>query len=164
MLDPLNRHYISPTVLRWISEIDQCKGRWAASAALNGPTTDALRHQSSVAAIAASLRFDGGQVGDGSVAKILGSLGSREHLSGLEQEVWGYANALARIDERWTSSPLSQDLVRGLHRLLYMDVSDPVLGSGRYRHEPTPRDRSDHPFHQPLFKATTTKKIEAFFS
>ena len=145
MLDPLNRLSISPKILRVISEIDQCKGRWAASAAVRGPTTEALRHQASVSAIAASLRFDGHQVGDGEVSRVLSSLGSRDHLSPLEQDIWGYANALARVDETWTQQVLSQELVRGLHGLLFVDVSDPGLGSGRYRHEPTPEGRSVHP-------------------
>ena len=135
MRDPLLRLTIGPRTLALISEIDEFKGRWAASSPLGPSMRQAMLRRSTASAIGASLRFDGASVTDAAVVRTLAALGERSYLTRVEQDIFGYANALEHIDHRWTDAPLCQDLIRELHGLLFVDIRDQTVRSGEYRLE-----------------------------
>ncbi|MEC9073254.1 MAG: Fic family protein [Myxococcota bacterium] len=137
MKEPLLRLSIKPRTLALISEIDEYKGRWAAASPMGPSVRHALMRRSTAEAIGSSLRFEGAAVTDVEVSRALTSLGGRTYLTRLEQDIFGYANALERLDSLWTDGPLSQQMVKELHALLFVDVSDKDVRSGAYREEPT---------------------------
>jgi len=124
----LNTDTINETqeLLALLSEIDEFKGAWRALGTIAPERLNALRHVATIESIGSSTRIEGSKLTDREVERLLGNLEIKRFGTRDEQEVAGYANVMETVFRSWSDIPVTENLIKQLHRdlLEYSDKDD----------------------------------------
>src|SRR5271157_3307613 len=107
---------ITPEVLTLIGEIDEFKGAWRALGTLAPERLSALRWVATIESIGSSTRIEGSKLSDREVERLLANLAIESFASRDEQEVAGYAEVMETIFQSWAEMPVTENLIKQLHR------------------------------------------------
>ncbi len=127
---------ITPEFLGLIAEIDEFKGAWKALGTLAPERLSALRRVATIESIGSSTRIEGSKLSDSEVEKLLSNLSVHSFASRDEQEVAGYAETMEQIFQSWEYIPLTENLVRQLHRDLLRHSDKDECHRGTYKTSP----------------------------
>ncbi len=121
---------IGPELLRLISEVEEFKGAWRALGRLDPERLSTLKRLAMIESIGASTRIEGGKRSDREVDALLSSHQMTSFASRDAREVAGYAAVMEVVFSSWNAMPLTENLIKQLHRdLLRHSDQD----RGRYR-------------------------------
>lgn len=109
---------VSHSQLQIIAEIDEFKGKWEALRARSPERLLALHHVATVESIGSSTRIEGVRLSDREVEALLVNLQKYDFRSRDEQEVAGYAEAMAMVFQAWVELTLTENHIMQLHSLL----------------------------------------------
>jgi Fic family protein len=113
-----NSLQIPPEILNIISGIDEFKGAWRAAGKLAPSRLAALRRVARTESVGASIRLDGGKVGDREVSRLLSGPERQGAESRDGQDVAGYAALLDQIHRSWQDSPFTEESISQWQRTL----------------------------------------------
>src|ERR1700678_1980167 len=117
---------ITPDLLALLSEIDEFKGAWRALGSLEPDRLRALRRVATIESIGSSTRIEGSKLTDREVERLLGNLEIKRFGTRDEQEVAGYADVMETVFRSWSDIPVTENLIKQLHRdlLAYSDKDE----------------------------------------
>jgi len=117
---------VTQELLALLSEIDEFKGAWRALGTIAPERLNALRHVATIESIGSSTRIEGSKLTDREVERLLGNLEIKRFGTRDEQEVAGYANVMETVFRSWSDIPVTENLIKQLHRdlLEYSDKDD----------------------------------------
>lgn len=124
---------ISPEILSKIARIDELKGRWTASAALNPYLRGQLKRSVLITSTGASTRIEGAKLSDEDVEKLMQGLAIQKFADRDKQEVQGYFELLQNIFEAWESIKFGENSIKHLHQELLKYVDKDKLYRGEYK-------------------------------
>ncbi len=116
---------ISASMLKLIAEIDEFRGGWKAARSPAPDRLASLRRVATVESVGSSTRIEGARLGDREVEALLGNLDLSSLQTRDEQEVAGYAEVMDSLFDSRGQMPLTENLIKKLHRdLLIHDFTD----------------------------------------
>jgi Fic family protein len=107
---------VTQELLAFLSEIDEFKGAWRALGTIAPERLNALRHVATIESIGSSTRIEGSKLTDREVERLLGKLEIKRFGSRDEQEVVGYADVMETVFRSWSDIPVTENLIKQLHR------------------------------------------------
>jgi len=107
---------VTQELLALLSEIDEFKGAWRALGTIAPERLNALRHVATIESIGSSTRIEGSKLTDREVERLLGNLEIKRFGTRDEQEVAGYANVMETVFRSWSDIPVTENLIKQLHR------------------------------------------------
>lgn len=127
------RIHITSEILSKIAQIDELKGLWKGSFAINPQILNRLKKSVIITSTGASTRIEGSQMTDDAVEKFLKSLKSNPPDNRDEEEVAGYADLLGRIFDNWQQIKLSESTILSFHGILLHYSKKDQLHKGKYK-------------------------------
>jgi len=127
---------ITPEFLALIGEIDEFKGAWRALGTLAPERLSALRWVATIESIGSSTRIEGSKLSDREVERLLANLAIESFASRDEQEVAGYAEVMETIFQSWAEMPVTENLIKQLHRDLLRHSHKDERHRGAYKTVP----------------------------
>ncbi|MFN3165776.1 MAG: Fic family protein [Phycisphaeraceae bacterium] len=127
---------ITKDVLKLIAEIDEFKGAWAALGRLAPERLDALKHVATIESIGSSTRIEGSKLSDREVEALLSNIKIGTFASRDEQEVAGYAQAMEMVFASYEHMPLTENVIKQLHRNLLEHSQKDERHRGAYKVHP----------------------------
>lgn len=109
---------ITPEILRFISSIDEFKGKWQATQDLAPERLSSLKRVATIESVGSSTRIEGAKLSDAQVETLLSKLEQQSFSSRDEQEVAGYANAMDLVFDSFADLVLSENHIKQLHGTL----------------------------------------------
>ena len=103
---------MTPRIVKIIAEIDEFKGYWSGMNGLTSNTLSSMRVLATIESIGSSTRIEGAKLSNRQVAALLDGLDVESFRSRDEQEVAGYARAMALCYQKqrprtgWTTGPI----------------------------------------------------------
>jgi len=118
--------HVTQELLALLSEIDEFKGAWRALGTIAPERLNALRHVATIESIGSSTRIEGSKLTDREVERLLGNLEIKRFGTRDEQEVAGYADVMETVFRNWAEIPVTENLIKQLHRdlLAYSDKDE----------------------------------------
>src|SRR5580693_4582955 len=118
--------HVTQELLVLVSEIDEFKGAWRALGTIAPERLNALRRVATIESIGSSTRIEGSKLTDREVERLLGKLEIKRFGSRDEQEVAGYADVMETVFRSWPEIPVTENLIKQLHRdlLAYSDKDE----------------------------------------
>lgn len=111
-------HFVlSPAILAQVAAIDEFKGSWPTVSNLPPERLAELEQRTVCQAVAAGLRLSGDAISDQQVATVLAG-GLLPDQSGVTENIAGHAKVLRLLISSSTTIPLTENLVKQLHRIL----------------------------------------------
>lgn len=101
-----------------IAEIDEFKGRWAATRALAPERLAALRQVATIESVGSSTRIEGVKLTNSEVEALLRGVKTYLFKSRDEQEVAGYAELMEMIFASYKDIPFTENHIKQLHSVL----------------------------------------------
>jgi Fic family protein len=132
-MEPLKDLTLSQELLRLIAELDEFKGRWQALGVLAPERLSALRRIATIESIGSSTRIEGAKLSDEEVDRLLSGLDFRSFRSRDEQEVAGYAKAMALVFDGWQTMALTENHIKQLHATLLTYSEKDERHRGEYK-------------------------------
>src|ERR1700693_4305903 len=114
----LSHLHLTPDILSLIAEIDEFKGRWAATQALAPDRLAALRQVATIESVGSSTRIEGVKLTNSEVEALLRGVKTYSFQSRDEQEVAGYAELLEMIFISFQEIPITENHIKQLHSVL----------------------------------------------
>ena len=111
-----NTIQITPELLALLTEIDEFKGAWRSLGTIAPERLNALRHVATIESIGSSTRIEGSKLTDREVERLLGNLEIKRFGTRDEQEVAGYASVMETVFRSWSEIPVTENLIKQLHR------------------------------------------------
>ena len=108
----------SNKVLLRIAEIDELKGRWSGSLALNPRILGQLKRSVIITSAGSSTRIEGSKMSDKEVDRFLRGLNQNIPKGRDEEEVAGYADILGRIFDHYNTLKITEGGIFHLHDLM----------------------------------------------
>src|SRR5215212_8484722 len=127
---------VSHEALNLIAEVDEFKGKWEAVRALSPERLRALRHVATIESVGSSTRIEGVKLTDREVEALLSNLSRYAFKSRDEEEVAGYAEAMALVFSSWEDLTLTENHTRQLHSLLLKFSTKDEHHRGEYKKQP----------------------------
>jgi Fic family protein len=124
---------IDMQLLTELSKIDRFDATWASVEKREGASLKSLRAIATVRSVGASTRIEGSTMTDDEVAVLLERMSVSTLEERDEQEVVGYFEALDTIVENHASMPISESLIKGLHKILMQHVEKDAWHRGNYK-------------------------------
>ncbi|MBL8879305.1 MAG: Fic family protein [Phycisphaerales bacterium] len=124
---------ITPEWLALLSEIDEFKGAWRAAGNLAPERLRALRRVATIESIGSSTRIEGSKLSDREVERLLGRLQIKSFTTRDEQEVAGYAELMETVFQSWAEIPVTENMMRQLHRDLLRYSEKDERHRGEYK-------------------------------
>ncbi len=124
---------ITHEILALIAEIDEFKGAWRALGTLAPERLKALRRVATIESIGSSTRIEGSKMTDRDVERLLANLEIKKFDTRDEQEVAGYAEVMETIFQAWQDIPVTENLIRQLHRDLLRYSEKDSRHRGEYK-------------------------------
>ncbi len=124
---------ITPEILKLIAEIDEFKGAWAAIGRISPDRLTSLRRVATIESIGSSTRIEGARLSNTEVELLLKGLDVKAFTSRDEEEVAGYADAMETVFAHWQTIPLTENLIKQLHRDLLQYSSKDERHRGEYK-------------------------------
>src|ERR1700728_4383777 len=117
---------VTADLLELLSEIDEFKGAWRALGTIAPDRLNALRRVATIESIGSSTRIEGSKLTDREVERQLGNLEIKRFGTRDEQEVAGYANVMETVFRSWSDIPVTENVIKQLHRdlLAYSDKDE----------------------------------------
>ena len=117
---------VTQELLALLSEIDEFKGAWRALGTIAPERLNALRRVATIESIGSSTRIEGSKLTDREVERLLGNLEIKRFGTRDEQEVAGYADVMETVFRSWSEIPVTENLIKQLHRdlLAYSDKDE----------------------------------------
>jgi Fic family protein len=109
---------ITTEILKYISEIDEFKGKWQAMQDLAPDRLSSLRRIATIKSVGSSTRIEGAKLSDDQVEKLLSRLEQKSFTTRDEQEIAGYANAMDMLFESYTQMTCTENHIKQLHNVL----------------------------------------------
>jgi len=128
-----DRIRLTPEMLKLIARIDELKGLWRGSAALNPHVLKQLKASVIITSTGASTRIEGSQMSDAEVARLIKGLKSKPPKGRDAEEVAGYADLLGRIFDNYKTFKLTEGLILQFHDILLAFSSKDRNHKGRYK-------------------------------
>lgn len=128
-----NRIKLSNQVLLKITEIDELKGRWGGSLALNPRILGQLKRSVIITSSGSSTRIEGAKMTDKQVERFLRGLNQSVPKGRDEEEVAGYADILGRIFDNYNSLKVNENGVLQLHGLMLKYSKKDEQHRGKYK-------------------------------
>ena len=135
---------MNPRIIRVIAEIDEFKGYWKGMQALSRDTLAIYRVLATIESIGSSTRIEGAKLSDSEVSSLLKEIDIRSFRTRDEQEVAGYAKALAMLQDQFDVIPLAENNIKHLHKQLLQFSEKDQWHLGEYK---------KHPNHVAMFDA-----------
>lgn len=123
----------SNKILLRISEIDELKGRWTGSLALNPRILGQLKRSVIITSTGSSTRIEGARMTDRQVDRLLRGLNQNAPKGRDEEEVAGYADILGRIFDHHDTLKISESYILQLHSLMLKFSTKDELHGGKYK-------------------------------
>ena len=124
---------LSNKILLKISEIDELKGRWSGSLALNPRILGQLKRSVIITSAGSSTRIEGARMIDKEVDRFLRGLNQSTPKGRDEEEVAGYADILGRIFDHYDSLKITEGGILQLHDLMLKFSKNDEQHRGRYK-------------------------------
>src|SRR5271170_390548 len=124
---------ITPELLALLSEIDEFKGAWRALGTIAPERLNALRRVATIESIGSSTRIEGSKLTDREVERLLGNLEIKRFGTRDEQEVAGYADVMETVFRSWSDIPVTENLIKQLHRDLLRFSDKDERHRGEYK-------------------------------
>lgn len=124
---------ISPLILQLIAEIDEFKGSWSALGRVEPERLQALRRVATIESVASSTRIEGSRLTDREVEALLSNVRIRSFASRDEQEVAGYAEVMEAVFSSYEHMPLTENVIKQLHRDLLSFSEKDLRHRGAYK-------------------------------
>lgn len=123
----------SNKVLLRIAEIDELKGRWSGSLALNPRILGQLKRSVIITSAGSSTRIEGSKMSDKEVDRFLRGLNQNVPKNRDEEEVAGYADILGRIFDHYDTLKMTEGGIFHLHDLMLKFSKKDELHRGKYK-------------------------------
>jgi Fic family protein len=107
---------VTQELLALLSEIDEFKGAWRALGTIAPERLNALRRVATIESIGSSTRIEGSKLTDREVERLLGNLEIKRFGTRDEQEIAGYADVMETVFRSWPEIPVTENLIKQLHR------------------------------------------------
>jgi len=124
---------ITAEILKFISKIDEFKGKWQATQDLAPDRLSSLKRIATIESVGSSTRIEGAKLTDEQVEKLLSKLEQKSFTTRDEQEVAGYADAMDMVFENYASIGLSENHIKQLHGVLLRYSSKDEEHRGEYK-------------------------------
>lgn len=116
-----------------IGDIDEFKGRWAATQILAPDRLAALRQVATIESVGSSTRIEGVKLTNSEVEALLRGVKTYSFRSRDEQEVAGYAELMEMIFTSYKDIPLSENHIKQLHSVLLKHSTKDDRHRGEYK-------------------------------
>ncbi|HEX5074443.1 MAG TPA: Fic family protein [Gemmatimonadaceae bacterium] len=123
-------------LVRLIGELDLFRGTWRKMQEIRAERLVQLRQVTTIESTASSTRIEGVELTDAEVARVLEGIGSESFRARDEEEVKGYAELLARIYESHAEIRLTENHIKGLHKILLGHSTKDERHRGEYKKQP----------------------------
>lgn len=124
---------ITASMLRLISGIDEFRGLWKAGRSPAPDRLDSLRRVATIESVGSSTRIEGAKLNDREVEVLLGNLDPTSLETRDGQEVAGYADVMESVFESHEHMPLTENLIKQLHRSLLIHCPADSRHRGNYK-------------------------------
>lgn len=109
---------ITTEILKFISEVDEFKGKWQATQDLAPDRLSSLKRIATIESVGSSTRIEGAKLTDEQVEKLLSKLEQKSFTTRDEQEVAGYADAMDMVFESHAQITPTENHIKQLHGVL----------------------------------------------
>ena len=123
----------SNKILLRIAKIDELKGRWSGSLALNPRILGQLKRSVIITSAGSSTRIEGSKMSDKEVDRFLRGLNQNAPKGRDEEEVAGYADILGRIFDHYDTLKITESGILHLHDLMLKFSKKDELHRGKYK-------------------------------
>ncbi len=123
-------------IVELIGAIDAFNGRWQVAHFLKPEILLSLKTTTIVSSSGSSTRIEGAKLSDDEVAGMLGNLGAQRIVDRDHTEVRGYIETLQTVFEQFGTIPLSENMIKGLHKELLRYVEKDQHHLGEYKKQP----------------------------
>ena len=127
------RIQFSNNILLKIAEIDEMKGKWSGTLALNPRILGQLRRSVIITSVASSTRIEGAKMTDQEVERFLRGINQKVPKDRDQQEVAGYADLLGRIFDNYSSLKISEGRILEFHKIMLKFSEKDKQHSGKYK-------------------------------
>ncbi|MCP4666754.1 MAG: Fic family protein, partial [Deltaproteobacteria bacterium] len=127
---------ILPEHLKLISEIDEFKGKWQAFRHLAPDRLALLKRVATIESVGSSTRIEGARLTDSEVERLLSGLKTDSFRSRDEEEVAGYAKAMALIFESYDEIRITENHLKQTHQVLLTYSKKDAHHRGAYKKFP----------------------------
>ncbi|MBI5913527.1 Fic family protein [Candidatus Azambacteria bacterium] len=124
---------LSNKILLKIAEIDELKGKWSGSLALNPRILGQLKRSVIITSTGSSTRIEGARMTDKDVDRFLRGLNQNAPKGRDEEEVAGYADILGRIFDHYDSLKITEGGILHLHDLMLKFSKKDERHRGKYK-------------------------------
>ena len=132
--DRLNKRIVlSNKILLKIGEIDELKGKWSGSLALNPRILGQLKRSVIITSTGSSTRIEGATMTDQEIERFLRGINQTTPQNRNEQEVAGYADLLGRIFDNYNSLKITEGMLLQLHSIMLKFSKKDELHRGKYK-------------------------------
>ena len=145
--------------LKLIAELDEFKGKWAATSLLAPERLSSLKAVATIESIGSSTRIEGVKLSDSEIEKLLGGIGKHSFISRDEQEVAGYAEVMNLVFSSFEELQLSENHIKQLHSGLLKFSSKDERHRGEYKKFPNNVEAFDTPREMSELIEWTTKNL-----
>lgn len=128
--------HLTPEILNLIAELDEFKGRWAATQALTPDRLAALRQVATIESVGSSTRIEGVKLSNSEIEDLLKGLKTFSFRSRDEQEVAGYAEVMETIFISYREIPFAENYIKQLHGALLKHSTKDERHRGDYKKFP----------------------------
>jgi Fic family protein len=125
--------HISPEFVNLIADLDEFKGRWAATQALAPDRLAALRHVATIESVGSSTRIEGVKLSNSEIEALLRGVRTFSFRSRDEQEVAGYAELMETIFSSFRDIPFTENHIKQLHTILLKYSTKDERHRGEYK-------------------------------
>lgn len=128
-----DRIRLTSEMLKLIARIDELKGLWRGSAALNPHVLKSLKASVIITSTGASTRIEGSQMSDAEVERLIRGLKTKPPKGRDAEEVAGYADLLGRIFDNHETFKLTEGQILQFHDILLQFSTKDQVHKGRYK-------------------------------
>lgn len=132
----INEIGLTPLILNLIAELDEFKGRWAATAAIAPDRLAALKQIATIESVGSSTRIEGVKLTNSEVEALLRGVKTYSFRSRDDQEVAGYAELMELIFASYQDIPFSENHIKQLHDVLLEHSTKDERHRGDYKKFP----------------------------
>lgn len=124
---------LSKEIVGLIGELDEFKGRWAATQALAPDRLAALRQVATIESVGSSTRIEGVKLTNSEIEALLRGVKTYSFKSRDEQEVAGYAELMELIFASYKEIPFTENHIKQLHSVLLKHSTKDDRHRGDYK-------------------------------
>src|SRR4051794_23309299 len=127
---------LTPNILNLIAELDEFKGKWAATHSLAPDRLAALKQVATIESVGSSTRIEGVKLTNQEIEDLLRGVKTYSFRSRDEQEVAGYAELMELIFSSYNEIVFDENHIKQFHRMLLKYSSKDERHRGEYKKFP----------------------------